>query len=82
MNTKTLSEIDAKRVSLFTDLLTIGVEPEYLKQVLTRIYIRYTRLLLNSRDSDSAAMNIGKDTDMELYYLSELIEVLAGGYEY
>jgi hypothetical protein len=73
MNTggeRQISEANAKRIQAFKELITIAADAEILHKTLNKVYINYTRLLLQAPDK------VNSNTDNELYYLSELIEIL------
>jgi hypothetical protein len=67
MNNLIISEADAAKVEAFKELITLETTPGDLRKTLTRIYFNYTRLI--SRLGEQAS-------DKELFYLSEIIEIL------
>lgn len=78
-NRTILTEQNAKIVDLFIRLITQYSDPNTMRKSLTRIYADHTKLLI-SNAAASTDNFIRKDTADDLCYLTEMIEVLEGGY--
>lgn len=70
MQPRNISEADTKRIAEFKEFITVGTDAEDMRKTLNGLYVNYTRLLVKHPDL------IDDETDLELFYLSTLVEIL------
>ena len=74
-----IKEQDKKRIELFKQFITVSSDADSIRKALTRVYMNYSRLLIRAASNDDTSF-INHSIDDDLYTLSEIIEVLEGGF--
>ena len=72
------SEIDTKRIDLFKQFIENN-DADAVRKSLTRVFANYSQMLIGNINNTDGAFVSAFNGD-ELYHLSEMIEILDGGY--
>lgn len=66
----------------FVDLLGEGIDRDYLRKLLSGLYVNYSRVIIQNALEKEDSIQIPVEAAEELYWLNQLVQILDGNYQF